>query len=84
MTPAQRLEDVAFMAAHGESLSGAARRLGIGASALEAWLRRNGAPHLTDALRVNEPRDHNRSADGSRVTWLDANSARYGRRKASA
>lgn len=71
-----RLEDIAFMADCGESLSGAASRLGIGVSGLEAWLKAHDAKHLTDALRVNEPRDHNRYPDASLVTHLGA---RYGR-----
>lgn len=84
MTPEQRLEDVTFMAANGESLSGAARRLGISVRGLELWLGRHDARHLTNALRINEPRDHNNAANGTKVTHIDAGAARYGRRKASA
>lgn len=53
--PADRLEDCQWMAEHGESLSGAARRLGISRDALDTWL----SNHDRDVLRVlrgNEPR----------------------------
>lgn len=50
-----RIEDCQWMAQHGESLSGAARRLGIGRPALDAWLSRNDAATLA-VLRANEPR----------------------------
>lgn len=55
---ADRLEDVTWMATTGESLTGAAKRLGISRPALEGWLR-NHAPHLSAPLRSREPADPN-------------------------
>jgi transposase-like protein len=51
--PADRLEDCQWMAEHGESLTGAAQRLGIGRDGLEVWLRK----HDRDTLRVMAERD---------------------------
>lgn len=55
---ANRLEDVRWMAETGESLTGAARRLGITRDALEQWCRRF-APDVGRTLRDREPRDPN-------------------------
>lgn len=60
MTPDQsaRLEDLAYMAETGESLTGAAHRLGITPSGLEVWARRR-APDLLPVLRARDPHDPN-------------------------
>jgi transposase-like protein len=50
-----RREDVAWMAATGESLSGAARRLGITASGLEKWCEKHGRVDDLNVLRSREP-----------------------------
>lgn len=52
------LEDVSWMAATGESLSGAARRLDTQPASLERRLTRSGAHDLAAALRANEPLLH--------------------------
>ena len=54
----ERLEDVTWMLAGGECLSGAAARLGISTEALRAWCRRH-APHIGRQLSDREPRDPN-------------------------
>lgn len=51
-----RAENVAWLAATGESATGAARRLGITYKALEKWARRN-APEDWRRLRANDPCD---------------------------
>jgi hypothetical protein len=80
-----RLEDVAWMAATGESLTGAARRLGVTASGLEKWLDRRGRSDLTHALLAHEPRDHNAPANNHDGIYLQGPRGRYAaRRKASA
>jgi transposase-like protein len=61
--PADRLEDCRWMAAHGESLTGAARRIGISRDGLEAWLRK----HDRETLRVLCERD--RWPEESRATF---------------
>jgi hypothetical protein len=61
--PADRLEDCQWMAMHGETLTGAARRLGISRDGLEAWLRR----HDPNLLRVLSERD--RWPEESRATF---------------
>lgn len=61
--PADRLEDCQWMATHGESLSGAARRMGLTREALEAWLRK----HDPATLRVLSDRD--RWPSESRATF---------------
>lgn len=48
-----RLEDCRWMAEHGESLTGAAKRIGITTNALETWLRK----HDPDTLRPLLARD---------------------------
>lgn len=50
-----RLEDVRWLADTGESLTGAAQRLGITRDALEAWCRKY-APDAYHTLRAREPR----------------------------
>jgi hypothetical protein len=49
-----RIEDCQWMAEHGETLTGAAKRIGIGRPALEAWL----AKHDPPTLRVLRSRDN--------------------------
>jgi transposase-like protein len=51
--PADRLEDCRWMAEGGETLTGAAKRLGLTRKGLEAWLRDNDP----DTLRVLAERD---------------------------
>lgn len=60
-----RREDVAWMAAGGEGLTGAARRLGITRTALEKWCALH-APDLLAQLRAHEPTDHNHQLSRSR------------------
>jgi len=57
---AARLEDARWMAATGECLDGAARRLGMKPNSLERWLERNGHKALLSTLVARQPRDHNR------------------------
>lgn len=63
VNPADRIEDCRWMAEHGETLSGAARRLGISRNALDTWLRK----HDPDTLRILTARD--RWPDESRATF---------------
>jgi hypothetical protein len=71
-----RLEDLHFMAEHGESLIGAAHRLGISERALEMWLKRQGAEALTADLRSRNPRDPNALANRTAV-FVDPRQVRY-------
>ena len=48
-----RIEDLEFMAAHGETLEGAAGRLGMRAASLETWLLHSRRPALVRALVGN-------------------------------
>lgn len=48
-----RIEDLEWMAAHGETLEGAAARLGMRAASLETWLLRSHRPALVRALVGN-------------------------------
>lgn len=48
-----RIEDLEWMAAHGETLEGAAGRLGMRAASLETWLLRSRRPALVRALVGN-------------------------------
>jgi len=48
-----RIEDLEFMAVHGETLEGAAGRLGMRAASLETWLLRSRRPALVRALVGN-------------------------------
>ena len=48
-----RIEDLEWMAAHGETLEGAAGRLGMRAASLETWLLRSHRPALVRALCAN-------------------------------
>jgi transcriptional regulator with GAF, ATPase, and Fis domain len=50
-----REEDVLWMAETGESLSGAARRLGMTRDTLWQWLRRHGMRDVLDVLMAREP-----------------------------
>lgn len=52
---AARVEDVEWMDAHGECLSGAARRLGLTSSSLERYLHRHRRHDLVARLRAREP-----------------------------
>lgn len=54
-TPDDFLEDVAWMAQHGESLTMAAARLGVKPASLDRRLMRAGATSLVETLRANEP-----------------------------
>lgn len=75
-----RLEDVRWMAATGECLSGAAARLGIAVSALEVWGRRHDRESLA-LLIAAEPKDHNRYAFGVSIAELTGQTARRARRR---
>lgn len=57
---ADRIEDLEWMAEHGESLIGAAARVGITESALEHFLVRNERRDVLEVLRRRNPRDDNR------------------------
>ena len=48
-----RIEDLEWMATHGETLEGAAGRLGMRAASLETWLLRSRRPALVRALVGN-------------------------------
>lgn len=50
---AARLEDLTFLADTGETLNGAAERLGTTTAALEKWCRANAQQHLYAALIAN-------------------------------
>ena len=50
---ADRLEDLTFLADTGESLTGAASRLGLTTDALEKWCRTHGHQHLHARLTAN-------------------------------
>lgn len=52
-----RTENVRFLAATGENLSGAAKRLGLRPEALDKWCRRWGLMAELDALREREASD---------------------------
>jgi hypothetical protein len=52
LRPAERLEDLAWMAGTGESLAGAAMRLGSTEDAVEAFLRRHGGLQVLRQLRA--------------------------------
>lgn len=73
---AARLEDLHFMAQTGESLNGAARRLGISERGLELWLTRHQAEALTAVLRSRNPRDPNASANAPAV-WVKPAKAKH-------
>lgn len=55
---AARLEDITWLVETGESLTGAARRIGIGRESLRTWCHR-WAPELGRTLADREPRDPN-------------------------
>lgn len=73
--PADRLEDIEFMAATGESFIGAAARLDMTPKALEKFLGRHRRTDLRATLIARNPRDHNKAPDGSDVTALAATPA---------
>lgn len=50
---AERCEDLLWMATTGETLEGAAYRLGLSARGLEKWCHNNGMGHLLPILRGN-------------------------------
>lgn len=56
---AERIEDLEWMAETGESLAGAAHRLGLTLSALEHFLSRAGRLDLRAVLVGRNPHDHN-------------------------
>lgn len=49
-----RVEDLEWMDAHGESLSGAARRLGLTTASLERYLHRHRRHDLVARLRARD------------------------------
>ena len=49
-----RIEDLEFMAAHGEHFDNAARRCGIGPRGLDTFLTRHGRTDLAQALKGGE------------------------------
>lgn len=53
LRPTERLEDLAWMAGTGESLAGAAMRLGSTEDAIEAFLRRHGGLQVLRQLRAD-------------------------------
>lgn len=55
-----RLEDLEFMVDTGETLTGAAARLGITLSALHKWCTRHDHLHLYHRLAARDPEHHNR------------------------
>ena len=71
----ERLEDCRWMADTGESLDGAAERLGLTTATLEAFLRRYDRETLA-RLIAHRPKDHNRMADGISISELTGQTAR--------
>lgn len=65
---AARLEDVRWMLETGESLTGAAARLGISPNALEKWLHRRNMHTEATVLRGRDP-----------ITDLDRDLSEHGR-----
>lgn len=57
--PAERIDDLRWMADTGECLEGAARRLGISERAVSLFLTRHGERELLKTLTRRNPRDHN-------------------------
>jgi hypothetical protein len=53
-----RTEDLRWMIATGENLTGAAQRLGTTPAALDKWCRRYGLAAEIEALRSREPYDN--------------------------
>lgn len=69
---AARAEDVRWLAATGESLTGAAKRLGIGRDGLEKWCTLNGMRGELNKLRAREPADvfvSERARHGAAARW---------------
>lgn len=62
----ERLEDLHWMAEHGECLEGAAARLGITVGAVEKFLTRFD-PELLRTLSLRNPRDWNRWTSGDNL-----------------
>ena len=52
---AERTEDVQWMADNGESLAGAAQRLGLKPDSLMEWLKDNGMRDIGDRMRARDP-----------------------------
>ena len=71
---ANRIEDLTWMADGGESLAGAAIRLGLTHRQLDRWLGEHDRD-LRTRLRARDPRDHNITADGSGVTDISGSAA---------
>lgn len=66
---AERLEDLCWMAdVGGECLDGAAQRLNLTVRAVELFLQRAGEREVLRKLTARNPRDHNRTPDGSSIT----------------
>lgn len=57
--PARR-EDIRWMAETGESLTGAAQRLGLTHTALDKFCRRQGLYDELHRMLARDPRDHNK------------------------
>jgi hypothetical protein len=74
-----RVEDLTFMAAHGETAEGAAERLGISTEGLRKWLDAAERLDLFEALRTNEIRRF--GATLAEVRHHNANAQRRGRTK---
>jgi len=51
----QRIEDLEWMAAHGESLNGAARRLGLSVGGVESFCVKHKRVDLSRTLRARNP-----------------------------
>lgn len=72
INPNDRAEDVRWLAETGESLIGAARRLGISREALEKWLTTHQMRDELEALRRRDPADltlMDRALAGGRARW---------------
>lgn len=68
---AARAEDIRWLAETGESLTGAARRLGITPTGLEKYCQRHGLDDAARRMRSREPHDHNAlgNLSDARVRW---------------
>ncbi|WP_067428468.1 hypothetical protein [Nocardioides jensenii] len=67
---AERVEDLRWMAEHGEGLHGAARRIGMKWKSVEQLLRRANERDLLTTLIRNNPHDWNTWPDGSNINDL--------------
>ncbi len=64
---ADRIEDARFMAEMGESLDGAARRMGMSTEGLRKLLQRAREDATLAALNDHQPHDHNSPANRTAV-----------------